>query len=98
MEELEYEGKKLLEMDSKHLKGEFLEAVEEAFAADFSSEYRVMQNQDSHQGGETICSSCSKKFPASELLQSVKVKQRSNSSKNGALICRLCCKLYEHNQ
>ena len=98
LEELAYEGQEVLEKVYKRRKGEFLEAVEEAFAADFSSEYRVMQNQDSHQGGETICSSCSKKFPASELLQSVKVKQRSNSSKNGALICRLCCKLYEHNQ
>jgi hypothetical protein len=67
LEELEYERKKL-ENDSKHLKGEFLEAIEEAFVAKFSSEYRVMKDQDTHQGEEKTCISCSKNFPASKLL------------------------------
>ena len=52
LEELEYERKKLLENDSKHLKGEFLEAIEEAFVEIFFSEYRVMKDQDTHQGEE----------------------------------------------
>jgi hypothetical protein len=68
-EELEYERKKLLEKASKHLKGEFLEAIEEAFVEKVSSEYRVKQYQDTHQGEETTCISCSKKFLASKLLQ-----------------------------
>jgi len=67
-EELEYERKKLLEKASKHLKGEFLEAIEEAFVEKVSSEYRVKQYQDTHQGEETTCISCSKKFLASKLL------------------------------
>jgi hypothetical protein len=48
LEELEYERKKLLEKASKHLKGEFLEATEEAFVANFSSEYMVMQDKYTH--------------------------------------------------
>jgi hypothetical protein len=83
----------LLKNDSKHHKGEFLEAIEEAFVAKFPSEDSVMKDQDTHQGEETACISCSKKFPASKLLESFKLKQLDNSSKNDACICPRCCKL-----
>jgi hypothetical protein len=98
VEELEYKRKKLLEKASKHLKGEFLEAIEEAFVEKFSSEYMVMQDQDTHREEETTCMTCSKKFPASKLLQFFKVTQLVNSSKNDTLICPSYCKLYEYNQ
>jgi hypothetical protein len=86
LEELEYKRKKLLEKASKQLKGEFLEATEEAFVVNFSFEFMVMQDKYTHREEETTCISCNKMFPASKLLQSVKVTQLGNSSKNDALI------------